>query len=234
MNALKTSSPQRTRQILEDLEAVRENLLALSDDIWESIDRQDLAAFDEGVRFMRTFIEKMSAFDHLATDLSATLQQFTNVQIATDEVSGGDDRAKNERIILELNREEPHSLDENLTWKRPHGFILQGQAASGISTWRRVFELICQHLHRRDSTRFISLIDNPDFISNRGHRSFTRSPDELRSAGLVADGIYAEINLSANALRDVIRRMLTAYEISTSSLQLFLREDRDASHESEA
>ena len=28
----------RIRQILEDLEAVRENLLALSDDIWPSID----------------------------------------------------------------------------------------------------------------------------------------------------------------------------------------------------
>jgi hypothetical protein len=30
--------PDRTREILEDLEAVRENLLALSDEIWLSID----------------------------------------------------------------------------------------------------------------------------------------------------------------------------------------------------
>jgi hypothetical protein len=49
MNAARSlSTPNRTRQILEDLEAVRENLLALSDDIWDSIDRQDLAAFDDG------------------------------------------------------------------------------------------------------------------------------------------------------------------------------------------
>jgi hypothetical protein len=46
----------RTREILQDLEAVRENLLALSDDIWAGIDRQDLDAFDEGVQFMRTFV----------------------------------------------------------------------------------------------------------------------------------------------------------------------------------
>jgi hypothetical protein len=49
MNAARRlSTPSRTRQILEDLEAVRENLLALSDDIWDSIDRRDLAAFDDG------------------------------------------------------------------------------------------------------------------------------------------------------------------------------------------
>lgn len=233
MNPSPNSSPARTRQILEDLEAVRENLLALSDDIWESIDRQDLSAFDEGVQFMRTFIEKMTAFDNLASDLSATLQQFTNVRIEAQEESGGDDRAQNERIIQELNREEPHSLDENLTWKRPHGFILDGQAATGIATWRRVFELVCQQLYRRDPERFASLIDDPDFISNRGHHSFTRSPDEQRRAELVADGIYAEINLSANGLRDVIRRMLKAYEMPIDSLKLFLREDRDAGRDSE-
>ena len=49
MNAARgLTTADRTRQILEDLEAVRENLLAHSDDIWESSDRQDLAGFDEG------------------------------------------------------------------------------------------------------------------------------------------------------------------------------------------
>lgn len=37
-----------TREILEDLEAVRENLLALSDDIWLSIDHNDADALEEG------------------------------------------------------------------------------------------------------------------------------------------------------------------------------------------
>ena len=66
------SMNDRTRAILEDLEAVRENLLALSDDIWAGIDRQDLAAFDEGVRFMRSYVERMPEFDRLAADLSAS------------------------------------------------------------------------------------------------------------------------------------------------------------------
>src|SRR4051812_27792335 len=73
------TAQDRTREILEDLEAVRENLLALSDDIWAGIDRQDLTAFDEGVRFMRSYVEKMTEFDRLAAELSVLIQQYTQV-----------------------------------------------------------------------------------------------------------------------------------------------------------
>lgn len=121
MNAARhLTTPERTLQILEDLEAVRENLLALSDDIWESIDRQDLAGFDEGVQFMRTYIEKMSAFDQLASDISSLIQQYTCVRLEAEERMGLDDRGDNERIIQELNREEPHLLHEDYTYKRPY------------------------------------------------------------------------------------------------------------------
>ncbi len=48
------SRPDRTRQILGDLEAVRENLLALSDDIWLSIDHNDPQALIEAVRKCET------------------------------------------------------------------------------------------------------------------------------------------------------------------------------------
>src|SRR5688572_30981211 len=97
----------RTRRILEDLEAVRENLLALSDDIWLTIDRQDLAAFDDGVRFMRTYIERMTSFDELAGEISAMIQRYTSVRLEAREETGIDDREQNERIIRELDRDQP-------------------------------------------------------------------------------------------------------------------------------
>ncbi len=218
----------RTRHILEDLEAVRENLLALSDDIWLSIDHNDNDALVEGVQFKQAYNEKMTAFDKLASELSAMVQQYTSVRLGERERVGLDDQAGNERIIQELNREEPRSIDEDLTFKRPHGFILDGQATVGITTWRRVFELVCRQLLRRDPDRFHGLPDHPDFISTRGHHGFSRNPVELRSAGLIGDGIYAEINLSANDLRNTIRRLLEAFDIPMDRLQLFLREDRDA------
>ena len=218
----------RTRAILEDLEAVRENLLALSDDIWAGIDRQDLAAFDEGVRFMRSYVEKMSEFDRLAAELSVLVQQYTQVSLEATEETGQEDRERNERIIRELNRDEPHSLDEDFTYKRPHGFILAGQATSGISTWQRLYALVCQQLYHRDSNRFRSLVDNPEFISNRGHHSVTHDPNSLRGALQVDQGLFVECNLSANGIRDMLRRLVDAFEIAPDQLRLFLRQDRDA------
>src|SRR5215208_6747376 len=139
----------RTRQILEDLEAVRENLLALSDDIWLGIDHNDPQALEEGVQFKRQYNEKAAAFDNIATELSALIQQYTTVRLEETEQTGVDDRERNERIVAELNREEPHNINEDFTFKRPHGFILDGQGATGITTWRRLYELLCQQLLRR-------------------------------------------------------------------------------------
>jgi hypothetical protein len=217
-----------TRAILEDLEAVRENLLALSDDIWAGIDRQDLAAFDEGVRFMRSYVEKMTAFDRLAADLSVLIQQYTQVSLEATEETGREDREKNERIIRELNREEPHSIGEDFTYKRPHGFILAGQGTSGITTWQRLFELVCRQLYQRDPGRFASLGDDPEFISNRGHHSVTTDAGSLRKALQIDDGLFIECNLSANGIRDMIRRLLVAFDLEPGEVRLFLRQDRDA------
>ncbi|GIW83158.1 MAG: hypothetical protein KatS3mg105_4965 [Gemmatales bacterium] len=222
---------ERTRQILEDLEAVRENLLALSDDIWLSIDHNDTQALEEGVEFKRKYNEKLAAFDALASEISGLVQQFTSVDLQAEEQSGAEDEAENVRIIQQLNREEPHSIDEDFTFKRPHGYILDGQAATGITTWLRLYFLVLRQLYQRDRDRLRSLRDHPDFISNRGHRTFDHTPTEMRRALQIDDDFYAECNLSANSIRDCLAKVLAAFEIPKDRLQVFLREDRDAERE---
>ncbi|MEZ5941138.1 MAG: hypothetical protein R3C18_07090 [Planctomycetaceae bacterium] len=218
----------RIRNILDDLEAVRENLLALSDDIWLSIDHNDAEALDRGYQFKKSYNEKLSAFDTLASDISATIQQFTAVRLESEEETGTEDEAANERIVRELNREEPHRIDEDFTYMRPHGFILDGKGTIGVTTWRRLYENLCGQLAKRDPERFRSLPENEDHISNRGHRAFNTNADELRHASEIGDGIYAEVNLSANMIRNEVRRLLKTFEISEDGFQVFLREDRDA------
>src|SRR5437762_2023524 len=101
MTPTNPTSIERTRQILDDLETVRENLLALSDDIWLSIDHNDQQALEAGVEFKRAYNAKAAAFDVIATDLSTLIQQYTRVRLEQAEKSGGGDRAENDRIIAE-------------------------------------------------------------------------------------------------------------------------------------
>ena len=54
---------------------------------------------------------------------------------------------------------------------------------------------------------------------------------ELTHATTLAEQM---INLSANTVRDLIRRLLPTFEIPTERLQLFLRQDRDAGRDGHA
>jgi hypothetical protein len=226
--ALLLASSARTRQILEDLEAVRENLLALSDDIWRSIDHNDPEALETGVEFKRAYNAKAAAFDDVASELSVLIQHYTSVRLEEAEQTGGANGVENERIIAELNREVPHRLDEDFTYKRPHGFILDGQGTTGITTWQRLYELVLQRLYDRHTDRFRGLCVNPDFTTNRGNLTFTTEPARLRKALEVRAGLFVESNLSANGIRDILRRVLTVFAIPSDQLLIFLRQDRDA------
>lgn len=228
MNIATPGAAERTRAILEDLEAVRENLLALSDDIWDSIEHNDPEALEEGVDFKRAYNTKAAEFDRIATEISNLVQRYTSISLESAEETGSDDRQQNERIVAELNREQPHAINEDFTFKRPHGFILQGQGTTGVKTWQRIYELICRELYRRDPARFRGLHDDPDLVTNRGNPTVSEDPAILRKALPIADGVYVEANHSANALRNVLQKLLAAYDVPLDEVRIFLREDRDA------
>ncbi|MBI2478500.1 MAG: DUF2283 domain-containing protein, partial [Planctomycetia bacterium] len=95
--------------------------IRLNEDIWLWIDHNDPEALEQGVEFKRAYNEKAAAFDQVASELSALIQQYTSVRLEETEQTGGDDREQNERLIAELNRDEPHGLTEDFTYKRPHG-----------------------------------------------------------------------------------------------------------------
>jgi len=219
----------RTRSILQELEQVREDLLALSDDIWLNIDHNDNEALAEGCRFKADYNEKMARLDQAAGELSELVQQFTQIKLEAEPVNPDTlTAAATERIVRELDSHEVHSLDEDFMFKRPHGFRLGDESQSGIVTWRGLYELVCLHLQRRDADRFRLLPQNPAFVSRRGNPGFSPDRAELRSAMELPDGVFAEVNLSANSIRDQIKLLLKEFGIKREDLRIYLRQDRDA------
>jgi hypothetical protein len=217
----------RIRNILEQLEQTREDLLALSDDIWLSIDHNDLQALDEGVAFKKAYNSKLAAFDQLASELSILVQQFTAVKLDEPAEPGNQAPNMKERLIRDLEQHQAHGLDEDFTFKRPFGFQLDDEAQREVHTWRRLYELVCRYLARHEPRRFANLPENPSFTTRRGNPGFSRDPQTLRSAMALPSGVYAEANLSANHLRDQIKSLLDVFEIEHSALRIYLRQDRD-------
>lgn len=224
---------ERIKKILTNIESVKEDLLALSDDIWLSIEHNDSQALQRGVEFKAAYNECMTAFTSDADRLSALIQNFTDVAVDPDDdtVQPSDTRTANqdrERLIRELDPHIPHSLKEDFRYKRPLGFILEGEPYVPRNTWSQVYTSVCKHLAKKSPEMFDKLPENPDFISNQGNRSFSRSIQQLRVGKDVGMGIYAEFNLNANQLRDAIKDLLTYFKVSHENFTAYLREDRDS------
>jgi hypothetical protein len=224
---------KKIRNILTNLESVKEDLLALSDDIWLSIDHNASQAVQRGAEFKIAYNDCMQAFTADADRLSLLVEGFTEVSI--DSVIEGEQpegrhvtRQDRDRVILDLDRHTPHSLIEDFRYKRPFGFTLEGEPYVPRATWSLVYISVCKHVARKSPILFQSLPDNPDFLSSRGNRFFSKKADDLRSGREVDMGIFAEFNLSANQIRDAIKKLLSFSNIPHEQFVGYLREDRDA------
>lgn len=222
---------QPIRNILRDLDNIRENLLAFSDDVWLSIDHNDTATMKTGMAFKEKLNSQLEAFSRLSGEMTHLIREYTHIQTegeAFPETEVGASAADNTRIIKDLNRSEPHTLTEDFTWKRPCGFVLDGRGYKDVSTWTRVYELTLRQLARKNPDLFKSLPGNPATVTRRDNRRFSTNPADLRKPVALPGGVYTETNLSARDLCESIRTVLGIFSIPLTSCTIFLRQDRDA------
>jgi hypothetical protein len=218
----------QVKGLLDQLEEVREQLLAFADDVFHSIDHRNPEQLSQGVEFIRTYNDRLAAFDLLAAQLSGMIQQFTHVSVENEQPVQVADRANFERITRELDTATPHYLVEDFTYKRPYGFILRGVAYKDILTWKHLYEAICRILADLDPSRWAALPDNPGFTSAQNRKAFSRDESDLRGPLPAIRGIYPEAHYSANSIRDNIVKLLREFGVNHDELRIYLRQDRDA------
>lgn len=215
---------KRVQQILTDLERVRENLLALSDDIWLNIEHNDSQSLQKGYEFKVKFNDKLDEFNTITSEISGLIENFTNVHVESVDVAGKG-TPEHGHIIQELDSTQPHTIDENFTYKEPYGFVFQGQAYKGINNWRFLYKLFCKQIAESDIKRFKEFVESPEAKTSRGGFHFSSNLSCLRSPLEIIEGIYAESNLSANSIRDKIKYLLKVFDIDSQEIVLYLRED---------
>jgi hypothetical protein len=215
---------QRIRNILENLDNLVTDLRELSDDIWLNIDHNDSEAAKQGCEFKVKYNEIYLRFSNDATELRGLIQNFTKGSSTEAAV----DQKTQERNIMALDKEVPLTLEDIFTNKRPFGFKLEGVPFINTTSWLQVYEAICKNLSGKNPSLFQEVPDDSEFISNRRNKYFSRNSNELRSGREFVTGIFAETNLSANQIRDSIKRLLNYFSIPHEELKLYLREDRSS------
>ncbi len=222
----------RIKHILSQLAEVQRELTALSDDIWLSIDHNDNEALKSAVAFKTAYNNKVSELHELREDISHLIHEFTAqaaVPIDHRQIVTEPDPPEKVRPLprpfTSLDEQEKHFLDESFTDTRPTGFTIEGKDYAGIRTWRELYLKTITYLQAHHPA-FDGVKTAKAFVSKRGHKMFTDDKKELREAAEIHDGLFTEINLSANHIRDNIKLLLDYFEIEPNQFIIYLRKKR--------
>jgi hypothetical protein len=211
---------ERIEKITKELTLIQEDLRALNDDIWHNLDHSSEEEVQAASSFQLKYIKLLSQFAQDAGEISSLLSEISPVKENSSVVAPSKDSA-NERLIKELNKEEPHSINEEFTYKRPYAIILENRAYKELETWKDVYMCICKHLARKNLELFNSLPSSDE-------NYFSSKKEDLRVPEKITQKTYAELNLSANYIAKQIKKLLKAYNIQEDSLIVYLRQDRNA------
>jgi len=219
---------EKIKIIYDSLVDVQEKLLSLPDDIHLDIDPRDNKSLENGMKFLRNYNNNLTDFTKAANKISVNLRNYFKINPEDENVEGESfNNDRRERIIQELDKTKPYTLDENFTYKRPYGFILESSAFKGIKTWKSLYLKVLEVLKKNNFEKFKRLPEIETFISKRGNPLFSKKEQDLRVAEKIENYFFVEVNLSANHIRNNIKQLLEYFSLNPANMKIYLREDRD-------
>lgn len=123
---------------------------------------------------------------------------------------------------------KPHTLDEDFTFKKPCGFVLNNVQYDDINNWRELYLKVLEELKGKNPKRFSELPLIKDSL-------FATKESELRAGKKLFPGFYVEVNASANQIISYIKEVLLHFGIDDKEMKINLQEggDRKNSEEKE-
>lgn len=118
----------------------------------------------------------------------------------------------------------PHDLKEDYRFKRPFAFQLKDHYQKAF-TWKEVLIKTCEYLNKLDPKLFESFASDD---SMQWGKTFNFSKDKtlLRNPQLIeGSDVYVKTTKDANAVRQLIIKMLNKYGFEMSDYKIYLRAD---------
>ena len=216
------------KMILKDLTGIHENLLSLSEYIWSSIDHNDTERLEEGFQFKKQFNALLDDFEKNKDNICALVSRFTGIKVNRQPVATEKEASENQRLIKELNKNVPHEITEDFTFKRPSAFIFSGYAYQEMNNWTELYTQFAVTAAKLNPSKLKEIAENPDFISRHNRKYYSHSEKDLRKPAKIMNDFYIETNLSANEIARRISEIISHLGMKTSDITIYLRQDRNA------
>lgn len=223
LEQIKANFPQKAIDISESLELLKESI---SDTI-EKISVKTKASMDS-----RDF-EKSKVYSQMAEEVYIYESKIDEIKNKLD-VAGGDieeetDEETEKRTIPDYSQYTvdyniEHTLYEDFTHKRPFGFKINNNHIIEVKTWQGMLVKTCEYLIAIDKDKFLSFEDKPS-MNGKKNKYFSTNPKNIRKPRKLGDKIYVEINLSGNAIRNLIIKLLKEYGFKINEYKVYFRAD---------
>ncbi len=124
-----------------------------------------------------------------------------------------------------------HTLHENFVHKRPHAFELRGRKVH-VTKWKEMLVETCNILADINPVLISEFPNNSRFNGRKAQYFSIKDPGLMRSPFKLGSlDMYVETNFCANAIRNLIIRMIKHYRIPTAEYKIYLRADYTGLHQ---
>ncbi len=102
----------KIKNILDNLNQLEENLIALPDDIWLSINPRDNESVEKGTAFLKSFNDNFSGFSESAGKLSKQIKAHFEINPETAETEGEAVSEKSHSRIIKLKFPASRAIED--------------------------------------------------------------------------------------------------------------------------
>ncbi len=195
--------------ISQEIEDLREQLLSLDEEIWGSVEHRDTKALRVFLPFKEKINERIKTFQQAANDLLETIAELPKIQLPSELPN----TVPVEETVAPLHR--------NFVSTKPTAFQFDGERIGPTNSWRSLWQtFLTKFLEKHPDDFKLHLVLTPCIAGVRD------AGDDLQDPFLCS-GKWFECGLSANAIRDRIKRILIHAKMDTGRVKVFLRGNPD-------
>lgn len=220
---VKEEFPNKAIDISESLEllqeTIRDTMDRINDEINNSYTKRE---FDRAKKYINIG-EEINRYEQKIEELIGLLE------VDTTEIIDEEQEEKAARILPDysaysVNTEVEHTLYEDFTHKRPHGFRINDETVIEVKTWKEMLFKTCELLMALDEEKFMSF-ENKEYMNGKKRKHFSTNPGGMVDPKLVNHKMYVETNINANGIRNLLLKLLKEYGFKVSEFKIYLRAD---------
>ncbi len=198
INRINSDDPYRSMRIYECLDNLERELVAAEGVLnFSKRERKTLAAAIEKLRREKE--------GYLVERLQISLLEQKPVHFLTD-------------------RRVPHFLDEDFTYVRPWAYDYRRGGLREVKSFKELYVDLLSLLFEKEPEAIREFVHQSK-MNGRTRSYFASSPDGMDSPVYLSDGLYMETKFSANAIRDMIRKVFRELGKNDRDLRLYFAKE---------